>query len=136
MALAIPDFTYRAVMDDGTVEHEVCPVVIAEVDVEPMLNPDEVDDAEWITWGALRERASEAPQTLSPWSVAQIERLGALAASPQDWLASANGQRLLDAPPFGSGAPSASMRAAGRSPRLRAYARRSPARRIPARTFP
>ena len=106
MALAIPDFTYRAVMDDGTVEHEVCPVVIAEVDVEPMLNPDEVDDAEWITWGALRERASEAPQTLSPWSVAQIERLGALAASPQEWLASANGQRLLDAPAFGSGAPS------------------------------
>ena len=51
-------------------------------------------------------RASEAPQTLSPWSVAQIERLGALAASPQDWLAS--GERTAPArrAAFGSGAPS------------------------------
>ena len=106
MALAIPDFTYRAVMDDGTVEHEVCPVVIAEVDVEPMLNPDEVDDAGVDHMGALRARVSEAPETLSPWSVAQIERLGALAASPQDWLASTSGQCLLDAPVFGAGAPS------------------------------
>ena len=28
MALAVPDFTYRAVMDNGIVEHELCPVVV------------------------------------------------------------------------------------------------------------
>ena len=28
---AVSDFTYRAVIDNGIVEHELCPVVVAEV---------------------------------------------------------------------------------------------------------
>ena len=30
-AVVLPDFTYRAAAPDGTVEHERCPVVVAEV---------------------------------------------------------------------------------------------------------
>ena len=37
---------FPVLMDDGTIEHELCPVVIAVVAGEPLLNPDEVDDAE------------------------------------------------------------------------------------------
>jgi isopentenyl-diphosphate delta-isomerase type 1 len=111
MAVAIPDFTYRAAMADGTVEHEVCPVVVAEVDGDPVLNPDEVDDAEWLTWCALRTRAHDAPESLSPWSVTQIERLGTLSTSPRQWLARADNLRGRDEPAFASG-----TRAAGDRP--------------------
>jgi isopentenyl-diphosphate delta-isomerase type 1 len=86
LALAIPDFVYRATMPDGPVEHELCPVVVAEIDADPQPDPDEVDGVEWTSWEALRARAADDPASLSPWSVAQIARLAALAATPSDWL--------------------------------------------------
>ena len=82
MALALPDFAYRAVMDDGVVEHELCPVVVAEVDRVPLPNPHEVDGIAWVTWDALRARAAADPASLSPWAVEQVGRLAALAPSP------------------------------------------------------
>jgi isopentenyl-diphosphate delta-isomerase type 1 len=97
MAIILPDFTYRAVMEDGTVEHEVCPVVVAEVDREPRLNPDEAEAASWMSWTALLERAQDAPDTLSPWSLEQIRSIGAVTSSPRTWLASAPPELLLDA---------------------------------------
>ena len=36
MRLALPDFSYRAVSPEGVVEHEVCPVFVAEVDADPV----------------------------------------------------------------------------------------------------
>jgi geranylgeranyl diphosphate synthase type I len=86
LALAVPDFVYRATMPDGPVEHELCPVVVAEIDADPQPDPAEVDGVEWTTWEALRARATDDPASLSPWSVAQIARLAALATSPHDWL--------------------------------------------------
>ena len=53
IAVALPDFTYRAVMDDGTVEHERCPVLVAEVKGIPLLHPEEVDDLRWQSWLSL-----------------------------------------------------------------------------------
>jgi geranylgeranyl diphosphate synthase type I len=82
ITLAVGDFAYRATMHDGTVEHELCPVLVAEVDGEPTLDPDEADAAEWISWQALLDRVDRAPLTLSPWSVAQVSRLAELADTP------------------------------------------------------
>jgi isopentenyl-diphosphate delta-isomerase type 1 len=88
LGLALPDFAYRSVMADGTVEHELCPVVVAEVVDPDALAPDaaEVDGMAWMSWDALIDRARDEPETLSPWSVAQVGRLAGLAASPLDWL--------------------------------------------------
>ncbi|HEX4867875.1 MAG TPA: isopentenyl-diphosphate Delta-isomerase [Acidimicrobiales bacterium] len=86
VAVAAPDFTYRAAMDDGTVEHELCPVLVARVDEELRLDPSEVADAEWVTWDELLVRAQARPGTLSPWSVAQLAALADLAPSPAEWL--------------------------------------------------
>jgi isopentenyl-diphosphate delta-isomerase type 1 len=86
LGLAIPDFAYRAAMDGGTVEHELCPVVVAVVDGDAVPDPSEVDGVEWTTWEALRRRVDERPETLSPWAVTQVAQLSALAPSPLSWL--------------------------------------------------
>jgi isopentenyl-diphosphate delta-isomerase len=87
LAVALPDFSYRATMPDGVTEHELCPVLVAEVDGEPSPNPDEVADARWLAWGRFVARALRRPGSLSPWSVAQTARLAAVAAAgPLAWL--------------------------------------------------
>ncbi|MBA2280439.1 MAG: isopentenyl-diphosphate Delta-isomerase, partial [Acidimicrobiia bacterium] len=86
LALAVGDFAYRAVMAGGTVEHELCPVVVVEIDDEP-LRPDaaEVADHRWVPWEELVRRAAAEPASLSPWSVAQVAELAALSPSPWSW---------------------------------------------------
>jgi len=84
LALVLGDFAYRATMDDGTVEHELCPVVVAETDGVLRPDPDEVEQWEWIEWSDLVRRAVERPHTLSPWSVEQVRRMVRDGAVPTD----------------------------------------------------
>ncbi len=91
VGMAIPDFLYRAEMSDGTVEHELCPVLVASCRQVLRPDPGEVADARWIAWPELVERALTDPATLSPWCVAQVRRLVDLQWSPQRWL---TGDRL------------------------------------------
>ena len=86
MALAFGDFAYRATMDDGTVEHELCPVLVAQTTGAVRPDPDEVDDWEWVEWAALVERVIHSPNTLSPWSVAQVARMSREGLVPTDLL--------------------------------------------------
>ena len=90
---AIPDFTYRAAMANGIVEHEVCPVYVAFATDEPRLDPDEADAMEWVRWDDLRDRASRQPETLSPWSVTQVRRLEDQIGSPLEWVTAGGAQR-------------------------------------------
>lgn len=80
----LPGFQYRAVADDGTVEHERCPVVRATVpsggSVRP--NPDEVEQAEWWTWEECL-RLTGRPES-SPWYRLQLAELKPLGA-PLEW---------------------------------------------------
>ena len=85
VALLLPDFTYRAAMPDGTIEHEVCPVFVAEVLGAPCPDPREVADLAWISWPALVARAECEPASLSPWSVEQIRLLHASGWAPGSW---------------------------------------------------
>ena len=59
LRVVLPDFTYRAMMDNGRVEHELCPVFIAEVSDDVVMDPDEADALEWVTWGELQRRAAD-----------------------------------------------------------------------------
>jgi len=78
----LPDFRYRAVDAGGVVENEVCPVLSAVTDRDPVPNPDEVMEWRWVAMGELGELARVAPWTLSPWMVEQLQELRELGARP------------------------------------------------------
>lgn len=101
LAVALPDFTYRAAMADGTVEHERCPVLVVEVDGSPTPDPTEVDDLAWVAWDDLVGAGAPLPGALSPWAAAQVAELASLPTTPLAWLGTAAARRaqaLLDLP--------------------------------------
>jgi isopentenyl-diphosphate Delta-isomerase len=77
----LPDFAYRAMAHDGTVENELCPVFAAHLGgaEEPPVAADhgEVAEWRWVPWEAFRTVATTAPWALSPWAVEQVARLPA-----------------------------------------------------------
>ncbi|MFD0688798.1 isopentenyl-diphosphate Delta-isomerase [Actinomadura fibrosa] len=80
----LPGFQYRAVADDGTVEHERCPVARVAVPsgtpVRP--NPEEVEAAEWWTWERCLDLV-DRPES-SPWYRLQLAELAPL-GPPSGW---------------------------------------------------
>jgi isopentenyl-diphosphate Delta-isomerase len=70
----LPDYRYRAVAADGTVENEICPVFCARAagPVHPV--PDEVMEHRWVSWEDLRSAAG-LPWAISPWAAEQIPLL-------------------------------------------------------------
>ena len=77
----LPDFRYRAVAADGTVENEICPVFCARADAAVRAAANEVMEHRWVTWPELRTAARLA-WTLSPWAVAQVPLLDAATNRP------------------------------------------------------
>lgn len=75
LELALPLFRYRATDANGIVEHEVCPVYIARTDDEPVLNPLEVVEAQWVDPADLGASLTTTPWAFSPWLVLQAEQL-------------------------------------------------------------
>jgi isopentenyl-diphosphate delta-isomerase len=73
---ALPDFRYRAVAADGTVENEICPVFVAHCDGTIQADPDEVMEWMWVSWAQLRA-AAELPWSISPWAIQQVRMLDA-----------------------------------------------------------
>ena len=100
LVLGIGDFAYRAQMQDGTVEHEICPVVFARVSGDVQADPLEVDDHQWLHWPTWSVAALDDPDSLSPWSVEQIRQLFFAGVSPIDHLRTGDpADALLDVVP-------------------------------------
>jgi isopentenyl-diphosphate Delta-isomerase len=74
LVCVLPDFRYRAVAADGTVENEICPVFIARCDGRLHPDPDEVMEWMWVSWEQLRS-AVGLPWAISPWAIEQIPLL-------------------------------------------------------------
>jgi len=70
LALALPDFSYRATLD-GVEENELCPVFLCRVADEPRPNPAEVDSYRWQDWDDFVADTHE----LSPWARLQVAAL-------------------------------------------------------------
>lgn len=74
----LPDFRYRAVMADGTVENEVCPVFVGRPGDVLTPDPDEVSDLRWTPLPALSRLVGTQPDAFSPWLRLQLPLLAEL----------------------------------------------------------
>jgi isopentenyl-diphosphate delta-isomerase len=81
-AVALPDFSYRAVAPDGMVENEFCPVLVAAVHGHPQPDPAEVLECRWVPWAQVVGLVSVAPWAVSPWAALQIPQLAGLGRPP------------------------------------------------------
>jgi isopentenyl-diphosphate Delta-isomerase len=72
LTVALPDFAYRAVSPEGVVENERCPVFAARVSSDPVPDPTEVIQWQWVEWENCVDLASSAPWLISPWAALQI----------------------------------------------------------------
>ena len=73
----MPAFRYRAEMADGTVENEMCPVVVGRcADPERLRpDPDEVGATAWVPWRTFRDLVLAGRRPVSPWCVQQVAEL-------------------------------------------------------------
>jgi isopentenyl-diphosphate delta-isomerase len=102
ITLILPGFRYRARMDNGVRENELCPVFRAYTDAEPAPDPVEVADIRWIAWSAFSEEVASGERVVSPWCTLQVPQLAALGPDPRQWpkgdeAALPAAARLLDA---------------------------------------
>lgn len=85
--VVLPDFRYRAVMADGTVENEICPVHVATCPDPDALapDPDEVVEHAWVDWREFRADVLAGRREVSPWCVEQVRALPEDAVAPAAW---------------------------------------------------
>ncbi|WP_326826586.1 isopentenyl-diphosphate Delta-isomerase [Streptosporangium sp. NBC_01639] len=83
--LLLPRFSYRAVMDSGIVEHELCPVYRVSARSGAVPNPDEVEDVRWMPWKEFTEGVVDGTLAISPWCREQVPQLVELGADPLGW---------------------------------------------------
>ncbi|WP_404320587.1 isopentenyl-diphosphate Delta-isomerase [Arthrobacter luteolus] len=75
IAVALPDFRYRAVDASGIVENEICPVYTAIAEADPVPAADEVMDWTWADPARVVESVRLTPWAFSPWLVLQLPLL-------------------------------------------------------------
>ncbi|MCW4466117.1 isopentenyl-diphosphate Delta-isomerase [Glutamicibacter sp. MNS18] len=76
LAVALPDFRYRATDASGIVENEICPVHTALLVGDLTPNPEEVMDWQWVDPVDLARAVRATPWAFSPWLVEQLPQLG------------------------------------------------------------
>lgn len=97
--LILPAFRYRAVMENGVWENELCPVFRAWVaeDIDP--NPLEVAELRWYRWDEVVAIAAQRSHATAPWFRAQVAELDQLPGGPRRWLVG----DVSDLPPAAAG---------------------------------
>jgi len=85
LELVLPMFRYRAVMDSGVVENELCPVFRAVATGTPTPDPAEVEAVEWVDWAPFAAAVAAGERPISPWCRLQVAELTALGPDPLAW---------------------------------------------------
>ena len=82
LRLVLPAFRYTALMDNGVLENEMCPVFTATSADEVRADPAEVEEHRWEPWSEFRESVL-AGRDVSSWCREQVAQLPAdLASAP------------------------------------------------------
>jgi len=89
LTCVLPDYRYRAIAADGTVENELCPVFCTTTSGPVRAEPDEVMDYTWVPWAELRTAAG-LRWAISPWAAEQIPLLEAATYTGHDPSSSAS----------------------------------------------
>ena len=77
LRLLLPRFRYRAVMEGGLTENEMCPVFVARTNGPVRADPDEVDDVAWEPWARFRAGVLDGSRQVSSWCREQVQELPA-----------------------------------------------------------
>lgn len=86
VGVVLPSFRYRAVMDNGIVENEICPVYRALYrGSQPAPDPAEVCGVDWVEWTAFADAVVDGTRDVSPWCYEQVQQLLQLGADPLRW---------------------------------------------------
>ncbi|MGH7868991.1 MAG: isopentenyl-diphosphate Delta-isomerase [Candidatus Dormibacteraceae bacterium] len=83
--LVLPTFRYQAVMPNGVIENEMCPVLRASSDADPIPDPQEVDDYRWMDWAEFIETVTSGVLDVSPWCTSQVDQLGRFRSDARRW---------------------------------------------------
>ena len=70
-------FTYRAVLRDGLVEHEIDHVYTGHTSDAPRPDPEEIGEVQWMTTDDVREWLAREPEAFTAWfseALSQISR--------------------------------------------------------------
>ena len=75
----VAPYRYKFADNNGIVENEICPILVAYVDFEEDDNfspdPQEIANWQWIPWDEFLEKIQENPRQYSPWSVEEAKIL-------------------------------------------------------------
>ena len=77
LRLLLPRFRYRAVMEGGLTENEMCPVFVSRTTGPVRADPDEVDDVAWEPWPTFRAGVLDGSRQVSSWCREQVQELPA-----------------------------------------------------------
>jgi isopentenyl-diphosphate Delta-isomerase len=69
------DFIYKAHFDNGLIEHEFDHVFFGTFDGEPVINPEEANDFEWVKLNNLMEDMRSSPENYTVWFRIIMEKM-------------------------------------------------------------
>ena len=74
LTLILPDFRYTCELN-GIVENEICPVFVGITDQQPHINPDEVENYQWMSWEKWLEEVKNRPEDYAYWCIKETNEL-------------------------------------------------------------
>jgi len=71
----VAPYRYRSADKNGIVENEICPILVAHTDVDPIPNKEEVDAWKWMEWDDFLKDTEQHPWRYSPWCIEEAALL-------------------------------------------------------------